>query len=135
VHKQGAQSFKATRQHHSTEAAEDYSELIAELIASEGSARTCTIAKRLGISHVTALRTMQRLQEEGYLETAPHKPVTLTKKGQRVAAFAKKRHRLLVDFFQAIGVPKKQAEIDVEGAEHHISKKTLQCVEAFLSDR
>jgi DtxR family manganese transport transcriptional regulator len=124
--------FKAARQQNSEEAAEDYVELVFDLIESRGEARTCTIAEHLGISHVTALRTIRRLQTEGFLQTSPHKPVVLTPKGKKLAQFSKFRHEVLLDFFQLLGVPKAQAEIDVEGAEHHISAKTLSCIEQFL---
>lgn len=127
-----AEPFKATRKHHSSEAAEDYTELIADLIERDGEARTGEIAKQMGISHVTALRTIQRLQEEGLLVTSPRKPVELTSQGRKVARYAKERHQLLVDFFVSIGVPKEVAEVDVEGAEHHISDGTLKYVRAFL---
>ena len=82
-------SFKATRKHHDSEAAEDYTELVADLIEKDGEARTCRIAEHLGISHVTALRTIRRLQGEGYLETSPHRPVTLTAKGKKTAEYCK----------------------------------------------
>ena len=127
-----ARPFSATRKHHSTEAAEDYTELIADLIDSKGEARTCDIADQLGISHVTALRTIQRLQREGYVETLPRRPVTLTAKGRRTARLAKERHELLVQFLVQIGVPRRVAEVDVEGAEHHISDTTLACIKRFL---
>jgi len=127
--------FKATREHHSSEAAEDYTELIADLIESKGTARTCDIAKELGISHVTAIRTLRRLQEEGYLSTGHHQPVTLTVKGKRTAADAKERHELLVNFFVALGVPRHVAEVDVEGAEHHISPTSLRCIRRFMGSR
>ncbi|MCB0318441.1 MAG: hypothetical protein KDD56_06765 [Bdellovibrionales bacterium] len=133
VSKKRSKAFKSTRKDHSTEAAEDYTELVADLIEKYGEARTCNIANHLGISHVTALRTIRRLQEEGYLETAIHKPVTLTAKGKRTAAFAKERHDLLVNFFEKVGVPRQLAEIDVEGAEHHISKETLEYIKRFLN--
>lgn len=130
--KKRSKAFKETRKHHSTEAAEDYTELIADLIEEYGEARIVKIAAYLGISHVTALRTVRRLQEEGYVKTSPHKPVELTAKGKRTANFAKERHELLVDFFVKVGVPKKLAEIDVEGAEHHISSETLSYLKKFL---
>ena len=127
--------FRETRRHHNTEAAEDYTELIAELIEEKGEARTCDIANHLGISHVTAIRTMRRLEQEGFLETAPHKPVSLTKKGKRTAELAKEKHDLLVEFFVSIGVPMAVAEIDVEGVEHHISPETLKAVKNFLKSK
>ena len=128
-------SFRATRKHHHTEAAEDYTELVSELIDKHGEARTCQIAEHLGISHVTALRTIRRLQGEGYLETSPHRPVMLTAKGRKIAEFSKERHRLLVEFFVSIGVPPAVAEIDVEGVEHHISPATLSAIRSFMKDK
>jgi DtxR family manganese transport transcriptional regulator len=124
--------FHATRKHHGTESAEDYTELIADLIKNTGEARTCNIADHLGISHVTALRTIRRLQEQGFVKTEKHKPVVLTPKGRELASHAKKRHDLLMDFFVKIGVSSKQAEIDVEGAEHHISRETLGCIASLI---
>ena len=125
--------FLAMRRAHSLEAAEDYTELIADLIARFGAARTCDIAAAMGISHVTALRTVQRLQREGYVVTAPREPISLTAKGHRTAAAARRRHELLVRFFVSIGVPLEAAQVDAEGAEHHISGITLECIERFLA--
>ena len=130
--KHRSKPFKATRKQHSDEAAEDYTELISEIIDSHGEARTCHIADNLGISHVTAIRTMRRLQNEGYLVTAPHKPVVLTPKGKKLAELSKKRHKLLVEFLCSLGVPTPQAELDVEGMEHHISSVSLECIERFM---
>lgn len=127
-----ANNFKAARKQHGTESAEDYTELIHDLIESQGEARTCNIAAHLGISHVTALRTIRRLQEQGYVTTSPHKPVELTTKGKEIAAYSKKRHDLLVNFFLKIGVSKKQAEIDTEGAEHHISRESLRKIAELM---
>lgn len=124
--KRRASRFKAMRTDHRREAAEDYTELVYELIQAKGEARTGEIARQLGISHVTAVRTIQRLQEQGYLETARHKPVELTAKGLKLALHTIKRHRVLVEFFVSIGVPLDVAESDVEGAEHHISAVTLE---------
>ncbi len=132
IKKNRAQPFKATRKHHNLEAAEDYTELVLDLTETKGTARTGDIAECLGISHVTALRTIRRLQDEGYLETSRGKPVSLTPKGKKLALYARKRHQLLVDFFVAIGVPRKIAEVDVEGAEHHIGEATLRKIGEFL---
>jgi len=125
--------FIATRKHHHLEIAEDYTELIAGLISEKGEARTCEIAKNLGVSHVTAIKTLKRLQNEGYLETAPHQPVKLTPKGKRLASKSKKRHETLLAFLLKLGVPKNIAEVDVEGMEHHISLPTLKAIESFLN--
>lgn len=123
-----AESFKKTRKSHALESAEDYTELISELIAAHGVARTGAIAEALGVSHVTALRTIQRLQREGYVNTKPHQPVELTPKGHKLAAFCLHRHRVVEDFLLRIGVSAETAAVDSEGIEHHISPETLECL-------
>lgn len=124
--------FIATRKHHLLETAEDYTELIDDLIASEGEARTCEIARQLGISHVTAIKTLKRLEKEKYVITEPHKPIQLTPKGKQLAAYSKKRHGILMDFLSRLGVPEEIAAIDVEGMEHHISPETLNAFQNCL---
>ncbi len=131
--KDRSRPFIATRRHHDLEMAEDYTELIAGLIETKGEARTCEIAKSFGVSHVTAIRTLKRLQVQGYVETAPHQPVTLTSKGQKLAAMSKNRHETLLAFLLKLGVSKKAAEIDAEGMEHHISAETLRAITKFLN--
>lgn len=133
--KKRAAHFEAARQSHSLEAAEDYTELVYDLIDEQGEARTGDIAEHLGISHVTALRTIQRLQEQGYLRTEKRRPVELTAKGRRLARAAKARHELLVKFFVHIGVPTTVAETDVEGMEHHVSDITLSKIKLFLKNK
>lgn len=125
--------FIATRQHHLKEAAEDYTELIADLIESEGEARTCEVARHLGVSHVTVLRTVQRLQKEGYVTTANQRPIMLTAKGKKLASYSKKRHEILLKFLRSLGIPEEIAAIDVEGMEHHVSPETLQAIENHLN--
>ncbi|MCB0333656.1 MAG: hypothetical protein KDD55_09170 [Bdellovibrionales bacterium] len=132
VSTQRASHFEAMREQHLAETAEDYTELIYDLEQEFGEARTGQIAEYLGVSHVTALRTIQRLQARGYLKTARHKPVELTEKGRKLAIYSKERHDLLLEFFAFLGVPNHVAKRDVEGAEHHISKVTLKKIEEFL---
>lgn len=124
--------FSVTRKQHSEELAHDYTEIIYELIEKKGFARVGEIAECLDVSHVTAIRTLQRLQEQDLVITKPKCPVELTMKGKKLAQFSKYRHELLLKLLVAIGVPKDLAEIDVEGAEHHFSKKTLSYIEKFL---
>lgn len=125
------QNFVETRRRHSLESAEDYTELVLILTEREGEARVTTIARELGISHVTALRTLRRLARDTFIEPG-RGPVRLTPKGLQTALRARKRHTLLVDFLVALGVSRKVAEVDVEGAEHHLSDETLRAVKRAL---
>ena len=43
------------------------------------------LARRLGVSHVTVIRTVARLQRDGYVSTQPYRSIFLTDKGTRLA--------------------------------------------------
>jgi len=127
-----SRAFAVTRASHSLELAEDYTELILDLIETRGEARIGQIAASMGVSHVTALRTIARLQKDGYVDTKPRAPVTLTNRGKQLARYCKNRHSLLLRFLVSLGVPHETAELDVEGMEHHISRTTLQQIKLKL---
>ncbi|MEZ6234196.1 MAG: manganese-binding transcriptional regulator MntR [Phycisphaerales bacterium] len=114
-----------TRHDHSTETAEDYVEAVAELIDEAGQCRVTDLAARFGVSHVTVIRIVKRLEKEGLLATEPYKPIELTPRGRRLARDCKERHDVVVRFLLAIGVGAKQAAVDAEGIEHHLSPQTL----------
>lgn len=125
-------SFITKRRRNLKEAAEDYTELIEDLIQNKGQARVCDLAKEMGVSHVTIIRTLARLESEGYLKTSFRSPISLTQKGKQLANLSKKRHQILYSFLLKIGVSKQNAQNDVEGIEHHISEDTLTKITDLL---
>jgi DtxR family manganese transport transcriptional regulator len=120
-----ASALRQTRHKHSSETAEDYVEAIAELVDSVGEARPVELAKRLGVSHVTVVRTVSRLQRDGYLSTRPYRAIFLTEKGAQLARESRDRHELVVDFLRSLGIPERAVQADAEGIEHHVSAETL----------
>src|ERR1700689_4213933 len=120
-----ARRFGKTRTAQSTALLEDYVELIADLLASAGEARPTDIARRLGVSHATAIKTIARMKREGLATARPYRGVFLTEAGETLAARVKARHRLVVALLRAVGVPAEAAEQDAEGIEHHVSEATL----------
>jgi len=127
-----ARRFGKARSAQSTALLEDYVELIADLLASMGEARPTDIARRLGVSHVTTVKTISRLKREGLATARPYRGVFLTDSGQELAARVRSRHRLVVDVLLAIGVPAEAAEADAEGIEHYVSETTLKAFARFL---
>ena len=111
---------------------EDYVELVADLLAVEGEARPTGIARRLGVSHVTAVRAIARLKRGGLVVGRPYCGVFLTKSGKALARRVKLRHRIVVDLLVAVGVPTEAAETDAEGIEHHVSEATLKAFGRYL---
>ena len=130
-----ARRFGKTRSAQSTALFEDYVELIADLLTSAGEARPTDIARRLGVSHVTAIKTISRLKRAGLATSRPYRGVFLTEKGRALAERVHIRHRLVVDFLRAVGVPAESAEADAEGIEHHVSEATLKAFAHFIKSR
>ncbi len=133
-HADASRRFQRTRDDHATELAEDYVELIADLIAETGEARTVDIASRLGVTHVTATNAINRLKRDGLVTSEPYRSVFLTDKGRQLAIAARERHDLVVRFLIALGVPASDAEIDAEGIEHHIGDSTVEAMDRFVGD-
>ncbi len=111
---------------------EDYVELIADLLAAGGEARTTDIARRLGVSHPTANKCIARLKRAGLATALPYRGVFLTAAGHALAERVRTRHRLVVDLLRAVGVGREDAESDAEGIEHHVSDATLVAFARFL---
>jgi DtxR family manganese transport transcriptional regulator len=130
-----ARRFGKTRSAQSTALLEDYVELIADLLASAGEARPTDIARRLGVSHATAIKTIARLKRAGMATARPYRGVFLTETGTALAQRVRTRHRLVVDVLRALGVPAEAAEADAEGIEHHVSETTLKAFARFLNGR
>ena len=124
-------SFKKVRDAHRTENTEDYLEIIADLLNTKGEARIVDIANKLDIAQATANKTIQRLQNQGYVKKEPYRSIFLTLKGQEVASVSKKRHIIVLTFLKKLGLDLRTAEADAEGIEHHVSDKTLKKMEQF----
>ena len=122
---ESAAKFDRIRRAHQSEVAEDYVEMIADLIAETGEARTVDLAARFGVTSPTVNAIVQRLHREDLVETRPYRSIFLTEAGQALAEEARDRHRIVRDFLVAIGVPETVAEEDAEGIEHHVSAETL----------
>src|SRR6201994_3097638 len=128
-----ASRFGKARSAQSGALLEDYVELISDLLTSGGEARPTDIARRLGVAHATAIKTIGRLKREGLAVAKPYRGVFLTEAGENLAARVRARHRVVVDLLLAVGVPSESAEADAEGIEHHVSDTTLAAFARFLA--
>ena len=115
--KETAANQRRTRRQHAQERAQDYVEAISDLISAHGEARATDLARSLGVTHVTVIRTV------------------LTEAGRKLASRARTRHRTVVAFLEALGISSGVARADAEGIEHHVSSETLAAFERFLANR
>jgi DtxR family manganese transport transcriptional regulator len=126
-------AFRRVRADHHTELAEDYVELIADLIDERGEARGTDIALRLGVANATVVKALRRLQEAGLVTQEPYRAIFLTGEGWKMADDGRRRHRTVEGFLLALGVAPETARSDAEGIEHHVSDETLRAMAKFLT--
>lgn len=121
-----AEQHRRTREARAVELAQDYVEVIDDLIAQHGEARVVDIARALGVTHVTVTRTVVRLKKQGLVQTERYRSIFLSPAGKALARRVRKRHATVLEFLLALGVSESIARIDAEGIEHHVSEQTVQ---------
>jgi DtxR family transcriptional regulator, manganese transport regulator len=132
---QPAETFRRSRRDRALETAQDYVEAIADLTAYQGEARVVDLAQRLGVTHVTVIRTIARLQKAGFVTAQPYRAIFLTDAGHKLAKESKQRHETVMAFLRSLGISERIAELDAEGIEHHVSPETLAAFERLLNRR
>lgn len=130
-----AEGFGRTRSDHRSEIAEDYVELIADLIDATGEARAIDLASRLGVTPATVNNTVAKLQREGLVRSEPYRAIFLTDDGRALAEHCRRRHRIVYSFLRLLGVRAEVARVDAEGIEHHVSDETLTALDRHLEQR
>ena len=120
------------RRQHSHELTQDYLEAIYNMKESSLKVRIIDLQKIFGVSHVTIIRALERMEQKGVLIRSKKEGVVLTSMGKNIAQISQKRHQLIVDFLVKLGVSPSKADADAEGIEHHISTETLEAFQKFL---
>ena len=124
--------YAKARADNAQEIAADYVELVEDLSREFGEARAADLAARMGVSHVTVSKALQRLVRDGLVTYRPYRSVFLTDAGKALAAHARERHETVLRFLLWLGVPSDAAEQDAEGMEHHLGEETLRALRAKL---
>jgi DtxR family transcriptional regulator, manganese transport regulator len=128
-----AEAFQGVRTARRNELAEDYVELIAELIHTQGEARPVDIATKMGVTAPTVAKTLDRLARDGLITRAKYRSVFLTEEGRALAKECRHRHEIVLRFLIRLGLDPETAEHDAEGIEHHVSERTLALFAAFAN--
>jgi DtxR family manganese transport transcriptional regulator len=129
-----ARAFEQQRRQRDSMMAQDYCELIADLIDTQGEARAVDISRRLGVAHATVVNTIGRLQRDGYVLQQPYRSIFLTEAGRALALECRRRHQIVLRFLEALGIDPETARADAEGMEHHVSEPTLIAFERFIAE-
>lgn len=116
-----------------TPSVEDYLERIYELIQTKGYARVIDIAASLGVQSSSVTKMLQKLDSEHLVKYERYRGITLTPQGEAIAQSVKNRHRQLEELLKILGVDEATIQKDVEGIEHHLSPKTLECLRDLVN--
>ena len=127
-----AKRFEHVRAAHQHEVAEDYVEMIADLIKTQGEARAVDLAQCFGVTNATVNKTISRLKRDGLVESLPYRSIFLTNAGELMAKQSRDRHQIVLNFLKTIGVSDATAQIDAEGIEHHVSEETLRAFKKLI---
>jgi DtxR family Mn-dependent transcriptional regulator len=109
-----------------TQSQEDYLEMVS-FLSDEGEVRVTDIAARLGFSKPSVSAAIKLLEERNLIQHQRYRSVSLTQKGQELAATIRERHTLITKFLQdKLGVSADTAEKDACKMEHILSEETLE---------
>lgn len=111
---------------------EEYLEAICFLEQKEGTVRPGRIATVMGVKPPSITEMLQKLEQEGLVIYHSYAGVRLTASGREIALRLVKRHKILAEFLQMIGVSRRRAEKDACQIEHHISDETVERIEKFV---
>lgn len=116
-----------------TPSMEDYIERIYNLIETKGYARVSDIAEELLVHPSSVTKMVQKLDRDNYLDYEKYRGFVLTEKGNKIGKKLVKRHDLLEEFLEIIGVDHENIYEDVEGIEHHLSWNSIDRMEDLIT--
>ena len=103
----------------------NYLRAIYSLLEDKEEVSTNSIAKALGIKPASVTEMMHKLAKEGYLVHKPYRGIKLTKKGEREAIKAIRRHRIVEDFLiRVLKINKKDVLKQALSMEYSLTDKT-----------
>ncbi len=118
-----------------TPSMEDYLEMIYRMYLKEGYARVSRLAEELNVQAPSVSRTIQKLNDLGYVEYHRYGIIQLTEKGIQCGKYLLSRHETVELFLRNLGAG-QNAFVDTELMEHHLSRNTvrlLQLLNQFIS--
>ena len=130
------ESIKAahkTRKVSSTTREEDYLEVSAELVELKGYATTLDISRYMNVSPPSVTKMLQKLDEKKYIEYEKYHGINLTNNGRQVADSIRRKHSILLEFFEILNIGQEIANQDTEGLEHHLNPKTIRQLRKYIT--
>lgn len=111
---------------------EEYIETIYVLEQRDGRAQTGMIALQMGVKPPSITEMLRKLEQEGLINYESYSGAVLTPAGIAMARELMKKHQIIADLLEILGIERKYAEIDACQIEHHVSAETVNRLEEFV---
>lgn len=111
---------------------EEYIETIYVLEKKEGRACTGKIAAELNVKPPSVTQMLGKLEDRGLVKREHYGGSRLTPSGKKIAKDLMKRHEVIAEFLQILGVASDLAEVDACQIEHHVNLETMDRLEKFV---
>jgi len=111
---------------------EEYIEAIHGIQESRGFVKVVDIVKDLCLSPSTVSEMMDRLANEGYLNYEKYRGATLTDKGLKLALSLRKKHKVIQEFLETLGLNSEIANRDACKIEHVVSNETIDLLTSYI---
>lgn len=112
-----------------TASIEEYLEAIYRLIEKKEEVTTANISRVLKVAPASVTEMLQRLEKEGYIEYEPYGDIVLTKKGKLMGKKMVRRHRILENFLEILGLQKHRIHKEACKLEHAISDEVEKAID------
>jgi len=109
-----------------------YLENILILREKQAHIRSIDIVNQTGYTKPSISRALRQLKSEGMIIVNEDGFISLTEQGEERALKIYNRHRILMRYFEMIGVSQETADADACKIEHVISDETFERIKALL---
>ncbi|HPU45076.1 MAG: metal-dependent transcriptional regulator [Clostridiaceae bacterium] len=116
------------------ESAEMYLETILVLRQKLPQVRSIDIVNELNYKKSSVSVAMKKLRENGLIEMDDNGFITLTEKGEQIAATMLERHKLISDWLIQMGVDEATAIEDACRIEHVISHESFEALKKHIPE-
>ncbi len=111
---------------------EEYLEAIHAVVKEKGYAKVSDVAVRMEVTQAATTQMARRLSADGFVNYEPNSGMTLTDRGMEVAETLLKRHEVLQEFFEILGMDPETADDEACKIEHVARPETMELLASFV---
>lgn len=115
-----------------SESLEDYLEAIYNEVLNKGEAKVTDISNILNVKKASVTGALISLKDKGLINYEPYCAITLTRRGERIAAEIIRKHAVMSEFFENIlNLSKEEAIENACKMEHIMSERMFERMTKF----